>query len=145
MKSHGFTLIELVTVMLIVGILSAVAYAQFFNRADFDSRAFYDQALSTLRYAQKAAIAQRKYVCVAFTSNSISLSYGATSACGTALASASGAAYPLTNSKASFSGGAPSGIYFDPLGRASAAASISITGYSAASITVEAETGYVHP
>ena len=142
--SRGFTLVELVTVMLIVGILAAVAVPQFYNRADYDGRAFYEQVLSTLRYAQKAAVAQRKYVCVTFpASNSISLTNGATSACGSTLASPTGTAYPLTNTHASFSG-SPSAFYFDALGRASASSTISITGYST-SITVESETGYVHP
>jgi MSHA pilin protein MshC len=144
-RSSGFTLVELVTVMLIVGILAAVAAPQFFDREAFASRGFYDEVISTLRYAQKSAIAQRRYVCVAFpASNSISLTHGTTSGCGSAMASASGAAYPLTNGHASFSGGAPTGFYFDALGRASASSTISITGYSA-SIIVEAETGYVHP
>jgi len=145
MGTRGFTLVELVAIMLITGILAAVAVPQFFDRATFANRGFYDEVLSTLRYAQKAAIAQRRYVCVSFpTDNSISLSHGTTSACGSPLASASGAAYPLTNSHATFVGGAPAGFYFDALGRASAASTLSITGYTGA-INVQAETGYVHP
>lgn len=142
-KPNGFTLTELVAVIVIVGIVAAVAIPRFFDRNVFDSRSFYDQVISTLRYAQKAAIAQHSYVCVGYATNSISLTYGATAACGSNLAGPTGQA-PYTiaaPSGVTLSGGAA--FSFDALGRPSAAQSISVSGYSSA-IAVEAETGYVH-
>lgn len=138
--------------MVIVGILALVAVPRFFDRGMFDSRGYYDRAISTLRYAQKVAIAQRRFVCVAFAADSITLTYDpvppsaahAAAACpGAALTSASGITpYTVT---------APGGVTlagfaafnFDALGRASAAQNITVSGYSAP-IVVEAETGYVH-
>ena len=64
--------------MVIIGIIAAVAAPRFFDSNVFQSRGFADQVQATLRYAQKAAIAQRRFVCVAFTGNSITLTIGAT-------------------------------------------------------------------
>jgi MSHA pilin protein MshC len=148
---RAFTLVELITVMVIVGILAVVALPRFFDRNVFDSRAYYDQAISTLRYAQKTAVAQHRFVCVAFAADSITLTYDPTSpspthtvaACTSDLTSPAGVTpYTVT---------APSGVTlsgfadfnFDALGRASAAQDITVSGY-ATHIAVVAETGYVH-
>jgi len=56
-KSHGFTLVELVLVIVLLSILSVVAVPRFFERSAFQDRAVYDDIASTLRYAQKVAIA----------------------------------------------------------------------------------------
>jgi MSHA pilin protein MshC len=142
-KNRGFTLVELITVMIIVGIISAVAMPKFFSRSDYDGREFYDQVKATLRHAQKIAIAQRRFVCVVAASRTVTVTYGATSTCGSQLTSPEGKnPYTVTSptsdvtlSSATFS--------FDALGRPSAAQSVTVSGY-ASSITVEAETGYVH-
>lgn len=55
--SRGFTLIELVTVILVLGILSVVALPRFFDATTFTSRGFYDEMTSAVRYAQKLAVA----------------------------------------------------------------------------------------
>ena len=68
----GFTLVELVIIMVIVGILAVAAMPRFADRTDFDARGFYDGTLSALRYAQKSAIAQRRNVCVAFSAAGVS-------------------------------------------------------------------------
>ena len=69
---RGFTLVELVIIMVIVGILAVAAMPRFADRGDFDARGFYDGTLSALRYAQKSAIAQRRNVCVAFSAAGVS-------------------------------------------------------------------------
>ncbi|MDO8988729.1 MAG: GspH/FimT family pseudopilin [Sideroxyarcus sp.] len=145
---RGFTLTELIMVIVIMGILAAVAAPRFFDKNAFDSRGYYDQVMSTLRFAQKTAVAQRRPVCVAFTAGSIELTIDSSippdGGCDAALTSPEGLApYIVT---------APSGVTlsdfvtpfsFTALGRATVAQSITVSGY-ATPITVEAETGYVH-
>lgn len=63
---HGFTLVELIMVIVMLGVLAMFAAPRMFNSADFYARGFHDETLSMLRYAQKAAIAQRRMVCVTF-------------------------------------------------------------------------------
>src|SRR3954469_18765531 len=59
-QNFGFTLVELVTIMIVVGILAAFAVPRFMDRTGFESRGLYDQAQAIVRYAQKIAIAQRQ-------------------------------------------------------------------------------------
>ncbi len=139
---RGFTLTELITILVIAGILAAVAMPRFFDRSSFDSRGYYDQVVSTLRYAQKTAIAQHRFVCVTFgVDSSVTLKYGAADTCGSDLIGQDGLTpYKVTApSGVTLSGG--TSFNFNALGRASAAQSITVGGYT---ITVEAETGYVH-
>ena len=144
----GFTLIELVVVLLIVGVLAVSALPRLLDRKIFDSRGFSDQAISTLRYAQKEAIGQRRTVCVAFTSTSITLMIASASGslvCNTNLASPSGPTpYTITaNSGVAFVA-LPTNFQFNALGQASLGQTMSISGASG-SITVEQDSGYVHP
>ena len=152
-EKAGFTLVELVMVIVIVGILAAVAAPRFFDTNVFQSRGFADQVQASLRYAQKQAIAQRRNVCVALAASTITLTIasasGAASACNTNLVSPSG--QPSSCPSATYKICAPSGVTlaylsansnFDALGR-TAANSITISG-ATNDIVVEAETGYVH-
>ena len=151
-RQSGFTMVELVTAVVIAGILAAMAAPHFFDSNVFTSRGFYDQAVSTLRYAQKAAIAQHRFVCVTVGANSIILTYDPVPP-GVMHTAATCPGSPLTNptgqspytvtapNDVALSGGAA--FNFDALGKPSAAQSISVSGY-ASSIIVEAETGYVH-
>ena len=66
-RHQGFTLVELIMVIVLLGILAAVAAPRMFNTTDFYARGFHDETLAYLRYAQKTAIAQRRTVCVTFS------------------------------------------------------------------------------
>jgi MSHA pilin protein MshC len=158
-KIKGFTLVELIMTMVIVGILAAVAAPRFFDTNVFQSRGFADQVQASLRYAQKVAIAQRRSVCVAFDSvavpNNITLTIDSDTppdgACNPApagnLQSPSGdASYVISAPDGVAFGTAPAPVdfRFNALGTpTNAPQAISITG-AANAILIEAETGYVH-
>ncbi|MCP4277269.1 MAG: type II secretion system protein, partial [Gammaproteobacteria bacterium] len=56
-KSGGFTLIELVVVLLLVSILAAAAVPRFFGQQKFQAWGFSEDLITALRYAHKIAIA----------------------------------------------------------------------------------------
>lgn len=70
-------MVELIIVMVLIGILSAIAAGRFFDRSGFDAAAFADQTRALLRYAQKAAIARNAPVFVQLDDNRIALCYSA--------------------------------------------------------------------
>ena len=150
--SHGFTLVELVMVIVILGVMTAVVAPKLMDNSDIQARGFADQVKAALRYAQKTAIAQRRFVCSAFTSGSVTLTITSlvinkVAACpGAALASPAGEpAYVVTAPSGITFSGTPADFSFDALGRPgpNAQQNIGIDGI-ASPIVVEAETGYVH-
>ena len=157
-SQRGFTLIELIMVMVVVGILAVFVAPSFFDAGIFRSRGFADQVAASLRYAQKTAIAQRRVVCVAFDTvtvpNSITLTIDsdtpADGVCNPApagdLPSPTGeASYKIEAPASTTFAAAPADFSFDAQGSPSfaAAASVSVSGVAGA-ITVEAVTGYVY-
>ncbi len=92
-RQHGFTLIELTAVMAVLVVLAGVAFSRISaDQPVFAARGFYDQVISSLRYAQQAALSQNRYVCAAFSASGISYSFGASAACGSPLSDPDGAA-----------------------------------------------------
>jgi MSHA pilin protein MshC len=63
-QSSGFTLVELVVVIALMAIMVGVASPRFANGDIFETRGDAGLLSSTLRYAQKTAIAQRRQVFV---------------------------------------------------------------------------------
>ena len=143
---QGFTLVELVVTMIVLGIIAVVALPRFFDRRDYDARAFFDQTAAALRYAQKAAIAQRRTVCVNFTANAVALTLDANGdgSCETNLTGPTGGApYTVTAPGAAHFSSVPAPLSFSAEGRPSSGATLLIDG-APTPLIVEPETGYVH-
>lgn len=143
---RGFTMVELILVMVIAGILAAVAIPRFMGRSSFDTRGFTDQLAATVRFAQKLAIAQRTPVFVQFTATDATLCYDAGCA---NFAPGPGGEKPYTvtapNGLAIIS--AVPALQFDASGGTSTLAAqldIQVNGAGAYHVLVERETGYVH-
>ena len=134
-------------VLVIAGILAAVVAPRLLDSSAFQSRGFADQLQAALRYAQKEAIAQRRFVCVALAVNSITLTTGTTAACsaGALAFPAGGNSIPAPSgvTLSSLPAATPVSFNFDTLGRTAVTQTITVSG-ATNNIVVEAETGYVH-
>ncbi len=167
-RQRGFTLVELVTTLILIGILAAAVVPRFFGDHGFEERGFYDETIAALRYAQKSAIARRRTVCVTFTQTEmrfrVATNFGTITCDATDLnlpGPDGAAAYTIdaaentkygnlnveyaaiTVGAVAFPGPPTVTLNFLPSGASSAAAMIQIANF-ATPILVEAETGYVH-
>jgi len=63
-KDNGFTIVELVAMIVIISVISVFAIGQLGFTTGFAQKGVYDKVRAGLEYAAKAAVAQRRYVCV---------------------------------------------------------------------------------
>lgn len=151
-KQTGFTLVELIMVIVMLAILSATALPKFFEKNSFAEHAFFADTLNAVRYAQKLAVATGCSVKFSISSDSyrlnrqgdlssISCSGGSTyslavphPSSGTSDYSGSESGITLTSSPASF--------IFSPLGTVSADAIVTVNGSK--TINVISATGFVY-
>jgi MSHA pilin protein MshC len=159
---RGFTMVELIVTMMIIGIMAIAVLPRMDLLRGFDEIGYRDQVKATLEYARKSAVAGRRYVCVQRTGSNLDVTIDTDIP-----ESRSAATCPrqqgLMLPGSSASGISPRGattllgtssseVVFDALGRPwtsasatlSSAATFTVHGDADYSITVEAETGYVH-
>lgn len=163
-------MVELITVMVLIGILGAIGASRFFDNNAFVGRAYSDQVKSVIRYAQKLAIAQNRPVFVLATPARFAVCFNSNcnSAADLALApGSSNSGSTATRAVCTLNGnyvaswlceGTPPGVAvagvapgngfsFDPMGNPSFAVPMTLTFTSGTSVyqfTVAAQTGYVY-
>lgn len=151
---HGFTITELVMVMVILGILAAFAIPRFTNQAPFVARGYFDETLAASRFAQKVAIASGCDTRVSIT-NAAGYSLLQRAACTTGGFTLA-VTHPGTGN--AFAAAPPAGVviapditfYFDNSGRPRSTATTNllaaplVTAIGANTLQVEPYTGFVH-
>jgi len=124
-------MVELVTIIVILGIIAVVALPRFAGNDAFRDRATADQVAAALRYAQKVAIASHSPV-------TVNVSNGNPQNCGTAVVA--GVINCVVPNGVTLSG--TLSVAFDFMGTPTPNGASAVVGTT--TINIEAETGYVH-
>lgn len=155
-RIRGFTLVELITVLVVLGVLAVAVLPRLNDVSDIQAMGFHDEVVSALRHAQKTAVSHRRLVCASFGSGTVTLTVASTnpaSGCGAATLNGpkGGSAYATSPDPSAVSASAtPAGpIYFQPSGKITNAAGtatdylVTVSGLTGNTITLVGNTGYV--
>jgi len=139
----GFTVIELIAVIVVLGILSATVLPKFFDKSGYQQRVIFDDTLNAVRYAQKLAVATGCNVQFSISSNAFQLLHATTcssTSYGVAVAHPATQTPPYTGSEAGIS--LPNTtITFNAIGEADGGTSITIGGKT---INIVPSTGFIY-
>ncbi|MCX8003692.1 MAG: GspH/FimT family pseudopilin [Burkholderiaceae bacterium] len=143
-QAHGFTLLELLLVILLAGILSFYAGGRLSERGPVNARGFADQVAATLRLAQKMAVAQRRTIYVSIEPGARRVRACLDAACSAPVSGPAGGALETSGPAGLTLASSAAAFAFDALGRPSAAATLTVSaGAASFGIVVEADSGYV--
>jgi len=155
MRQRGFTIMELIVVMTLIGLLAVTAMPRLNGLLGMRSDIWRDELLAALREARASAIGHRRLVCVDVSTSSVSLriaSANPASSCNAALQGPDGdSVYARSADAGVGTTVAPAGtLYFQPSGQISSdgaglsPSNRSIAVADLAPIVVVGLTGYVH-
>jgi MSHA pilin protein MshC len=152
-SSRGFTLPELIAVLLLVGILAATAAPKMQGALSFRDDGWRDQVVAALHYAHKIAIGHRRLVCASVGAAGVTLNIAGSNpatTCANTLPGLDGSVLAADSKGGAAASVSPGGtLYFQPSGRVStdgagssaANRTISIAGQTP--IVLVGETGHV--
>ncbi len=145
---RGFTLVELILVIVVIGILAAVVGPRFFDRQVFDDRLYAEEVRAGLRHAQKLALAGGCRIRFSLDGTGYQLQRDAD--CDASTNDFTAAVLDPASGQASYAATLPDGVVlspaagftviFDSRGRADQAINASVGGHA---LRVEAGTGLV--
>jgi type II secretory pathway pseudopilin PulG len=149
-------MVELITIIIILGILAVVALPRIDSATGFRSMEFRDQVIAALRYAQKTATSHRRLVCVTLTPTRVELAIDtsdpkdtASFNCEGGLTIPGGTTSSVSATQDGFKDSpSPDKLFFQPDGRVTSdAAGVTIADFDntvdGSAIQVRGATGYV--
>ena len=148
-KLRGFTMVELIVVISLIGILAGISASRLFGNDELKARAFANELAQVLAAGQRMAVAQRRTVYVQLVIAPGSLRLCLDAACATPVAPAPGDPTPLAAPAGMGLQTASTAFSFDGMGRPSLGTALTLTVLAAdgsstsMGVTMQPETGHV--